>query len=209
VTNLHKKIQLTHQLGRKRYFSMTQNTKRTRSIDEMFTALKQHISLLEDYARKVYAEGNSEYASEIVGKLRLLVTEFGSNKPLLLRLMQSSGIEPKVVLGGPPIQQESGKPTAGDEISLRQYLDLDAIGIRVPSGDFVLLNKVKFIRVWAEQTGSSHEDWTMDETLSSILNSQIYIGGIHGALAELKTTVENVLHVAHMFIEQYEHKKKE
>ena len=69
-----------------------------------------------------------------------------------------------------------------------------------------MLNKIQFIRAWAEQTGSSHEDWAMDETLSTILSSQIYLGGLHGAIAELKTTVYTVLHVAYKFIERYKSK---
>ncbi len=57
-------------------------------------------------------------------------------------------------------------------------------------------------RAWAEQTGASHEDWQMDEPLSAILGTRIYIGGMHGALAELQTTTDAVLNVASKFLEQ-------
>lgn len=175
--------------------------KQDRPLDEMVNALKRHVRLLEDYIRKVYSGGNGDYAGEIAGKLRLLVTKFGSNTPLLINLMKESGIEPLITIGGPPIRREPGKPAAGDKVSLSEYLQLDAVGIRVPSGEFVMLNKTQFIRAWAEQTGSSHEDWKMDAALSSILASSTYIGGVHGAAAELKATADTVLHVAHKFLQ--------
>ena len=179
-------------------------TKRNREIEEMISALKKHLRVLEDYRRDVFTDGNVDYAGEIAGKLRLLATKFGSNKPLLIKLMRETGIEPKVTLGGPPIKQEPGVPTAGDIISLSEFMKLDAIGIRVESGEFIMLNKIDFVRVWAEQTGSSHEDWSMDNTLSAILSSQVQIGGVQGALAELRSTTDTVLHIANTFIQELE-----
>lgn len=107
----------------------------------MVSALRRHVCLLEDYARKVYSEGNTDYAGEVAGKLRLLATRFGSNKPLLVELMKKTGIEPLVTLGGPPLLREPGRPGPGDKIALTEYLELDAVGIRVESGEFVMLNK--------------------------------------------------------------------
>ena len=174
--------------------------KKARPIDEMVVALRKHLSLLDDYTQKVYIKGNDDYAGEIAAKLRLLVTKFRSNEPLLLRLMEETGIEPTITLSGPPIKRGPGIPTAGDKISLKQYMELGAIGIRIPSGEFIMLNKTQFIRAWAEQTGANHEDWSMDESLSTILNSNVFIGGVHGALVELKTTVDAVFSVANRFL---------
>ena len=70
--------------------------RRDREIDEMVSALNRHLRVLEEYGRKVYSEGNVDYAGEIAGKLRLLVTKFGSNRPLLIELMKKTGIEPLV-----------------------------------------------------------------------------------------------------------------
>ena len=178
-------------------------TRRNREIDEMVIALKRHLRVLEEYGRKVYSDGNADYAGEIAGKLRLLVTKFGSNRPLLIELMKKTGIEPLVTLGGPPIIRAPGKPTAGDKINLSEYMNLDAVGIRIESGEFVMLNKNQFVRAWAEQMGASHEDWRMDHALSAILSSPIYIGGVHDALRELKDTTETVLHIAHRFIGEW------
>jgi hypothetical protein len=175
-------------------------SRRDRETEEMVSALRRHVGLLEDYTRKVYSEANADYAGELAGKLRLLATKFGSNKPLLIELMKRTEIEPLVTLGGPPLLREPGRPGPGDKITLTEYLELEAVGIRVESGEFVMLNKNQFIRAWAEQTGSSHEDWKMDHALSAILSSPIFIGGVQGALAELKVTTETVLHVAHRFL---------
>jgi hypothetical protein len=66
-----------------------------------------------------------------------------------------------------------------------------------------MLNKTQFIRAWAEQTGSAHEDWNLDPALKTILGSGIHIGGLHGALAELRGTTQTVLHVADQFLVRF------
>jgi hypothetical protein len=173
-----------------------------RSTDELVDALARHIRVLRDYAAMAFVEGNFDYGGEVAGKLRLLVTKFGSNRPLLLDLMQT-GIAPSITLDGPPVQRPPDEPGPGDTISLERYLGLDAIGIRIPSGEFVMLNKTQLLRAWAEQSGASHEDWSLDPGLAAILSAQIYIGGLHGALAELATTTHAVLSVAERFLSDY------
>ncbi len=118
----------------------------SRDLEELVQALERHLRLLQEYAQKAFQEGNFDYGGEIAGKLRLLVTKFGSNRPLLLDLMAKTDISPLITLGGPPIKPMPGQPGPGDTISLSQYLQLGAIGIRVPNGDFVMLNKTQFIR---------------------------------------------------------------
>jgi hypothetical protein len=172
----------------------------TRDLFAMVQALERHLNLLREYAKKAFVDGNFDYGGEVAGKLRLLVTKFGSNRPLLLDLMAETDIEPLLTLGGPPIERPPGEPRAGDNISLSQYLQLGAIGIRIPNGEFVMLNKTNFIRAWAEQTGSSHEDWSLDPSLETILSSPVYIGGLHGAFAELRVTTETVLHISERFL---------
>ena len=63
-----------------------------RSQEEMIAALRKQVRLLTDYARKVFVEKNLDYVGEIASKLRLLATNFRSNEPLLLRLMNETGI---------------------------------------------------------------------------------------------------------------------
>ena len=175
-----------------------------RELQEMVVSVKRHLRLLREYAQKAFLEADGDYGGEVAGKLRLLVTRFGSHRPLLLDLMQETGIQPKVTLGGPPVIREPGEPGPGDEITLAEYLELGAIGTRVPNGDFVMLKKTQFIRAWAEQTGSSHEDWEMDPALRAILSFPVYIGSLHGALAELRVTTETVLHIADRFLQVLE-----
>ena len=181
---------------------------RTRDLFSMVQALERHLNLLREYAKRAFVDGNFDYGGEVAGKLRLLVTEFGSNRPLLLDLMAETGIEPLLSLGGPPIEQPLGEPRAGDKICLSEYLRFGAIGIRIPSGEFVMLNKTKFIRAWAEQSGSSHEDWSLDPSLETILSSPVYIGGLHGAFAELRVTTETVLHTGERFLADFYSRSK-
>jgi hypothetical protein len=178
--------------------------KNKREIQELVDALERHVRLLREYAQKAFVDGNTDYGGEIAGKLRLLVKNIGrSNRPLLIDLMEETGIKPMIKLGGPPIQRPPGEPRAGDIITLSRYLELTAIGIELPSGDFVTLDKIKFLSAWAEQTGSSHEDWSLDPALDAFLRSGIHIGGVDVAFAELKVTTEAVLSVATRFLAQY------
>jgi len=177
--------------------------KKSRSIGEMVSALERHVRLLRDYSVRAFDEGNVDFGGEIAGKLRLLVTKFGSNRPLLLDLMAATGIEPLITLGGPPVQRPPGEPSAGDKISLARYLQLPAVGIRVSPDKFVTLSKVQFIRAWAEQTGSSHEDWSLDPALAAVLGAGIYIGGLPAAFAELRVTTDTVIHVAERFLAEH------
>jgi hypothetical protein len=110
--------------------------------------------------------------------------------------MRDTGIEVQVTLGGPDLEGQVAK--------LEDYMQMMAVGMRVPSGEFVTLTKEDLVRGWAEQTGSSHEDWTMDEALSSVLGSNLRIGGIPGALAELRTTFHTVLMTAKRFLTEYD-----
>jgi hypothetical protein len=171
----------------------------SRSSDELVDPLERHIRVLRDYATKAFREGNFDYGGEVAGKLRLLVTKFGSNRPLLLDLITATGIAPTITLDGPPVQRPPGEPGPGDTISLERYLGLGAIGVRIPSGEFVMLNKDAVDPCLGGAKRSSHEDWSLDPALATILSAQIYIGGLHGALAELATTTGAVLSIGDQF----------
>lgn len=184
---------------------MTQQEDRVRSIEEMVEALRKHTRLLREYCRKAFAESDTAYGGEVAGKLRLLATRSRANTPLLIRLFKETAIEPKITMDGPPIPLEPGGPIlAGQKLSLEEFMNLPAMGVRVPSGSFITLNKEQFVRAWAEQTGAPHEDWTMGEALSTILSMKIYIFGLQGAYAELNGTASTVLTVAEQFLGEYE-----
>lgn len=174
-----------------------------RSLDELVEALDRHVRVLRDHATKAFHDRNTDYGGEIAGKLRLLVTRFGSNRPLLLDLMAATGINPTITLSGPPVQRSSGEPMSGEAVESSRYLELTALEVHVPAGDFIL-NKTRFIRVWAEQSGSSHEDWSLDPVLSMFLACPIsFGGGLDTAFLELRTTTIAVIQVAERFLSEY------
>jgi hypothetical protein len=161
----------------------------------MVAALRRHVRLLEDFGHRLFDEGNVDYAGEIAGKIRLLAAKFGSNVPLLIRLMRDTGIEVKVVLGG---------PEEGREVTLGEFMHLVAVAIRLPAGNLAELTKEDMVRGWAEQVGSCHEDWAMSESLSAVLSSDLYIGGHPAALVELRATCSTVLMTARRFLAEYD-----
>jgi hypothetical protein len=176
--------------------------RRDREVAELIEALERHVRLLKEYSERAFEGGESDFGGEIAGKLRLLVTRSNTNRPLLLDLMSRAGINPVVALGGPPVQPLSGKPGPGDKLTLEEYMGLDAVGIRV-ADEFVLLDKTQLIRLWAQQAGAAHEDWSLEPTLDAILRAGTFIGGLPAAFAELRATTETVIHVAELFMSEY------
>lgn len=171
-----------------------------RQIPDLLESLRKHVKLLREFSARAFRDGDLDYLGEVAAKLRLLVYEHGRNKPLLLALMDEFGIDVPITLGGPPIQPLSGQPGPGDQVSLREFLELPACGVRVPSGGFVQLTKKEFIGVWAQQHGAAHEDWELNEELAVIRGSRIYIGGRRPEAEELRLTTKAVIYVADKFL---------
>ncbi len=170
------------------------------SRGEMVAALRVHVRLLTRYAQEAFGNGNSEFIGEVAAKLRLLVTRSRSNEPLLLRLIEESAEQITFTLGGPPNRPNQQGYQAGDAVPLDAYMAFLAIGVRVHSGVWVELTNANLIRALAEQVGASHEDWTLDESLHTILNMGVHIGGLPGASAALQAITNVVLHVANRFL---------
>jgi hypothetical protein len=187
--------------------NMNNSQMTSRTIEEMVESLRKQVRLLQDFSQKAFIERNSDYFGEIANKLRILVVGFKSNTPLLLRLMEETGIQPKITLNGPPNFQFTADHRSGDKVSLEEFLTFFAIGMKVSSGDFVQLNKINFIRMVAEQAGGAHEDWKREEILTTILSSHIYIMGLPSSHATLKSIVQIVLHVADQFLTEYDSQK--
>ena len=80
---------------------------------EMVAHLKHHLRLLKEHMQKVVA-GDDAYCGEVAAKLRLLVYEGGTNKALLLNLMDEYNIHPTITINGPPvIEVPPGYPRPG------------------------------------------------------------------------------------------------
>ena len=171
-----------------------------RETPDLLRALRRHVRLLREYSVRAFQQDDHDYLGEVATKLRLLVYERGRNIPLLLALMDESGLDVPITLGGPPVQPLPGQPGPGDQVSLREYLNCTAFGIRTRSRGFVLLTKKELIGTWAAQHGAAHEDWELDEEFALALDSNIFIGQLPAVAAELRVTTDTVLNVAERFL---------
>lgn len=186
--------------GSKRGQQETSPPRIPRDIPDLVETLQRHVKLLKEFAIRAFEDGDYDYLGEIAAKLRLLVYEQGRNKPLLLALMDEFGLDVLIEMGGPPIERPVGWPAPGDQISLRQYLNLFAYGIRAPSGAWVELIKKEIIGIWAQQHGAAHEDWELDQAFKLARDSGLFLGGRPALAAELRTTTEAVISAADRFI---------
>ncbi len=149
--------------------------------------------MLEDYHHKACLENQTKYLGEIAGKLRLLVYQSRMNRPLLLDLMAETGIEVSFTIDSPHGQYNS---------DLHSYLSELACAIRLPSGNLAELSKYDLIALWSQQSGSAHEDWTLDERLSTIFAQGLFVNGHPVQGAALCGICRTVLHVARQFLSQ-------
>jgi hypothetical protein len=187
---------------------MNTSPRHKRTLDEMVDALRRHVKLLHEYCSKAFVDNDGDYYGEIAAKLRLLVVKAGANTPLLIRLERETDIDPEITLVGARIPMEKdGEILAGKKLSVQEYMDLDAIGIRTPSGNFETLTKKELVLMWAQQTGAAHEDWTMSEALREMLKMRIFIGGMQGAVSELQAICKAVLDVADRFLAELDGSK--
>jgi hypothetical protein len=49
----------------------------------MVNALRRHLKMLRDHSKKAFIELDPDYGAEVAKQLRILATEFGSNRALL------------------------------------------------------------------------------------------------------------------------------
>lgn len=113
----------------------------------MVTALKRHVRLLWAYVAN--AQTDADYFGEIAGKLRLLIVQGKSNRPLLLEVADAYGLAVSVDEPGDPYR------------SFEAFLDNNMLKV----GDRAITFREVICR-WAEQSGGAHEDWALDEMLT-------------------------------------------
>ena len=162
-----------------------------RAQRDLVGRLEEHCRILEDFHQKACREGQHHYFGEVAGKLRVLVYESRSNRPLLRDLMSESGVDVVFNIDKPGGQRQS---------NLHSYLSELACAIRLKSGQLVELTKYDLIALWSQQSGAAHEDWALDERLATIFSGGFFVNGqpIHGAA--LCGICRTVLYVAKEFL---------
>lgn len=157
--------------------------------------MRSHLSLLREYSVRAFDKGDASFLGEVAGKLRVLVYQSRSNKPLLLDLMDHYRIEIEI-----PISD----PTGDFKVTPNEYLDLLAFAIRTPTQGLVQVTNRELIGLWAQQHGASHEDWEINEELASVftISGQLSIGGFPAAVASLRAISNAVLWVCDQFLQQ-------
>lgn len=129
-----------------------------RSQSERISALGTQLEQLRRFASALFVAGDRAYLGDVALKLRLLATEFGSNVPLLLSLMDETAIQLTMTLGGPPVIGLPEGQRPGDILTLRQYMLLPAMYIRTSDNKLSEVSKTNFVRTLAEQFDGAHSD---------------------------------------------------
>jgi hypothetical protein len=62
-------------------------------------------------------------------------------------------------------------------VTLPEYLSDFACAVRTESGSLETLSRADLVALWGQQRGSNHEDPAIDERLSAVLNSNLFVGG--------------------------------
>lgn len=175
-----------------------------RTVKGMLKTLQSQTELLRDYYYKAFVEKKTYYLGEVAGKLRLLVIDEGSNKALLIRLMEKFNDEILITLKGPPFKPHPSKFKNGDKISIPEFLNLESsFNYEVTKNEnknSEIITKRKLIKKWSEQFGSAHQDWSIDDDFYRFLKPQFYVCGIPFQGYELKETAKAILHVCEQFL---------
>lgn len=150
------------------------------------------------------------------GKVRLLVGERRNNTPLLLKLVEvlDINVPPLVVGGGGGGMVTLGEYLGGPErVTLLEFLASHVFGTIRPDGWLssylatawsagLLCTREEFLHIWAQQQGSAHEDWEIDETFAAIRDSRFFADRPEIMAPELRVIADAVLHVADQVLAQ-------
>jgi hypothetical protein len=198
----------------------------------MVSALQRQVRLLKAFSLEAFGNKNNDYIPEVASKLRVLVSDAGSNHPLLLDLMDEFGINipfdedlmhvPAEADHVMDIDNQGARQLAwmkgSSEISrfdlplpvvntdLRNYLDSFShlIG-RVPFVEPV--TKIELIRAVAEQSGGAHEDPGFAEHLAHALDPQIQRDGQPPFIEVLRRVSTRVVWVAEEFLRRLQQER--
>lgn len=130
-------------------------------------ALRRHVELLREYARRAFEAGDPAFLGEVAGKLRLLVLGTGTQRPLLLHLLDEFEMD---------IEVSVRPPFGPSTLCLDDYLDSLAFAGQTSAG-YVRLSHSDVIAAGAQQAGAAHEDWELEEPFARSAFSGIAVGG--------------------------------
>jgi hypothetical protein len=150
------------------------------------------MSLLEEYYRKAFEEGDDRYLGEIAGKLRLLVVRGKRNRPLLLDFMEKVNSSVKVSLDSPIITEP---------ITIDEYLDQLMLFVRLKDGPISFTNR-EFVLAWAQQHGAAHEDIAHDRGYAASRALNVEIFGQPSHKWNLGAVARTVISVANSFLQE-------
>lgn len=166
----------------------------------MIESLHGHVDLLRAYITKVQ-EGDAQYLGEVAGKLRVLVLDAGSNKPLLTRLARLCDYGLVVQLGDQPPIIDGPKPF--ERVPLEDWLKRVVVSLQTPSSapNLVEISCVDLVANWSQQSGSAHEDWSHSESFHMLRQDEVFIGGQPASQRALLTIAFTVLSIAEDFLD--------
>lgn len=186
---------------------ITPEPKYQRSLDDMVNALRRHLKILRDHSNKVFIDGDPDYGAEVAKQLRILATEFGSNKPLLIKLMAITNIKVNVLLGDKPPGLYPPGYNKEKGMKLEAYMKLMPVGRRISTGEFIQLSNEDLIRGWAEKLGGAHEDWSIPEGLATVLYDRVFFGNMQASFYMLRGVTDTILQVGDRFLTEYDKRK--
>lgn len=173
------------------------STKIARSDVDMLGALCKHLDLLAEFSERCFDKGETHLLGEVAGKLRLLLLENATNKPLLLGLMDKFGSKAIV---------KFDKPWNQGTKTLREYRDDLCFVMKLPSGHQAKLSNLQVVRLIAEQHGSAHEDWDHDEVLATVRQSGPFVGDQPIFVPMIRAIARTTVSVAGVFIHELQQK---
>ncbi len=172
---------------------------RSREDAEMVDRLEGQLDLLDDHAKQAFANGNSNYCSEVATKLRVLVIRAGMNTPLLFEVAKRFGVDLTVVVPPDAIPRDNN-PTGS--MHFERFFDRISYMFKGERGPEYIKHS-ELIRVWAEQNGGAHVDWQEEIWLGPMLQfHNLLFDGLPPAEHTLRALAEQTLQIGRRVVSQ-------
>src|SRR5690606_33517341 len=87
------------------------------------------------------------------------------------------------------------------EVKFDKYMQLPPGGCRLEPGEWAELTKEDIVRMWAQQSGAAHEDWSHEEAFVKFRADFIRFLGLPPAEIELRNIARLVLKVGRKVVD--------